>query len=367
MHRPVGFSTRDDVVDFFRKKTPLHAYYSTAYYSDPSVPMKEKDWLGADLVFDLDADHLPGGEELNYPEQLKKVKKKTNLLIHDFLIDDFGFDEDELHLYFSGHRGYHIHIRSKKILDMSSEARREIVDYITGVGLDIGEILPTEDIEVDRYMEYKKIAKSPRLPDENIGGWGKKMRKMTVQLLERWEVMDKSSVIEEMKEKHKVGDNTAEGLYEELYEEGKWSRIVEEGVLDVFKEKGKVNVNSFLEILKGVLEEKNIMEIGSEIIGTTDEPVTGDIKRLIRLPTSIHGGSFLFVTPIAINEFENFDPLEDAVPRCLSKEKKELKINEMPKLDSMEIGGEHIEFDEKMIVPEFAAPFIISKFKAKLL
>ncbi len=367
MHRPVGFSTKKEASDFLIKKTPLHVYYSTAYYSDPKVPMKNKEWLGADLVFDLDADHLPGGDELSYPEQLEEVRKKTRLLIHDFLMDDFGFEKDELHLYFSGHRGYHIHIRSKKVLNMSSQARREIVDYITGIGLDVGEILPTEEVEVDSYMEFKKIAKSPKLPNKNVGGWGKKMRKLTIQLLKRWSKMDKDSVIKEMKEKHKIGDSTADGLYKELYEKEKWKRVKDEGTLDIFPEQGKVNVNSFKGIINGVLDERNIREIGSQIIGTTDEPVTGDIKRLIRLPTSIHGGSFLEVTPINIDEFADFDPLEKAIPECLSNDKKELVMKELPELKEIQVGGEQIEFDDKMTIPEFAAPFIIAKYKAKVL
>jgi DNA primase small subunit len=44
-----------------------------------------------------------------------------------------------------------------------------------------------------------------------------------------------------------------------------------------------------------------------------DEPVTTDIKRLIRLPTSLHGGSGFRVTPLSPRELADFDPLIDAV------------------------------------------------------
>ena len=40
---------------------PAHVYYSSAYYNEPSLqpmPEKVKGWLGADLIFDLDDDHL---------------------------------------------------------------------------------------------------------------------------------------------------------------------------------------------------------------------------------------------------------------------------------------------------------------------
>src|SRR5690606_32198531 len=44
-----------------------------------------------------------------------------------------------------------------------------------------------------------------------------------------------------------------------------------------------------------------------------DEPVTTDTKRLIRLPSSLHGGSGLRVTPLAPKDLDDFDPLVDAV------------------------------------------------------
>ena len=43
------------------------------------------------------------------------------------------------------------------------------------------------------------------------------------------------------------------------------------------------------------------------------EPVTADIKRLIRLPGSIHGGSSFGVVPLTRKKLENFNPLEDAI------------------------------------------------------
>ena len=58
MQRPVAFRTKQDAVRFLSERTPAHVYYSAAYYEDPRVPMAEKRWLGADLIFDLDADHL---------------------------------------------------------------------------------------------------------------------------------------------------------------------------------------------------------------------------------------------------------------------------------------------------------------------
>jgi DNA primase small subunit len=46
--------------------------------------MNEKNWLGAELIFDLDADHLPDAPR-NYADMLELVKKETFKLM-DFLL-----------------------------------------------------------------------------------------------------------------------------------------------------------------------------------------------------------------------------------------------------------------------------------------
>lgn len=368
MHRPVAFKSKGELKKFLKKKTPLHSYYSTAYYSNPQAPMADKEWLGADLIFDLDADHIPGSEELDYFEQLKKVKEKCGLLVDDFLIEDFGIEENDMELFFSGNRGYHVHVRKKEVLGLSKQARREIVDYITGVGLDLEVILPYENIKIGEYKDIDNIKKAPRLPDEKEGGWRKKTRKLTTDLLKRWQDMDEDEVIEEMEEKHGVGAKTASGLYQDLFKKGKWKSIVEDGVLDVFsEEKRMVTASTFKKIIEGILKEENVQEIGSKIIGSTDEPVTGDTKRLIRLPSSIHGSSFLVVQKIELDSLKEFDPLNDAVPSFLTDKKYDIRFESLPSPKVVSVKDEEFEIQKKMTIPEFAAPFFILKLGAKLL
>ncbi len=38
---------------------PSDVYHSCAYYENPDFDMDKKGWIGADLVFDIDADHIP--------------------------------------------------------------------------------------------------------------------------------------------------------------------------------------------------------------------------------------------------------------------------------------------------------------------
>src|SRR5947208_15314231 len=93
--------------------------------------MEEKGWLGADLIFDLDADHLPNAAKMSYPEMLEAIRLKILHLYDDFLGADFGFEEKTMRIVFAGARGYHIHAFDERVWPLRSHARREIVDRTT--------------------------------------------------------------------------------------------------------------------------------------------------------------------------------------------------------------------------------------------
>src|SRR3989475_13236274 len=58
----------------------------------------------------------------------------------------------------------------------------------------------------------------------------------------------------------------------------------------------------------------------------TDEPVTSDIKRLIRLPHSLHCKTGLAVVPMTRAALDGFLPLRDATPSARTHETLELSL-----------------------------------------
>ena len=59
--RHKSFSTVAQVQSFLSQRAMHSCFYSTAYWRRPyELKMAEKLWQGADLIFDLDGDHLPG-------------------------------------------------------------------------------------------------------------------------------------------------------------------------------------------------------------------------------------------------------------------------------------------------------------------
>jgi DNA primase small subunit len=314
MMRHVGFPSRAALKKYLVEQVPAHAYYSCAYYQDPSAPtMKEKTWLGADLLFDLDADHVEGTQNLTYEQMLARVKTEVIRLIDEFLLGDLGFQEEDLKMVFSGGRGYHVHIGDPKVIRLTSHERREIVDYVTGTGLDMDWIFPTTAFEASRFKDRAGVAYRRAMPRLDHGGWRTRIRRGIDQLLGELEDSGPEEgrrlLAESLADSGKhIGAKTLDGLYDDLFagETGRRGvdRMREEDVFEVFSEKR--HGDAFLEVVE--------RRVKGRMKGETDEPVTSDIKRLIRLPGSIHGKTGFEVVPMTRAELDGFDPFEDAVP-----------------------------------------------------
>ena len=94
--------------------------------------------------------------------------------------------------------------------------------------------------------------------------------------------------------------NDAEKLLNDLSEER--IKRIKEGQLDQSKTIRRFFLNNALRKTAVVMSA-----------GETDEPVTCDIKRLIRLPGSLHGKTGLKVQKIPLDKLESFNPLNDTV------------------------------------------------------
>ena len=295
MNRHVKFGSINEVKNYLKKVAPAHSYHSVAYYKEPgSKTMVEKKWQGADLIFDLDADHLPEMEEvkkgqITFSKLMEYIREQTFRLVHDVLLRDFGLDEKDLLITFSGGRGYHVHVRTPAVLSLPSGARRELSDYMTGKGLNLDNILIdagyTKEFAIrGKGLERKNLGVK-KLPEIDAKGWsGIISRKI-------------NSMFDELRQ-HKGKD-----LEKKLKEKN-----IEKAMIN-FKEENREIFNS----LSKRYQKNLVRNAVKEAAIFPDEPVTGDVHRLIRLPGSLHGGSGLRVTTISSKELENFDPMKSAI------------------------------------------------------
>ena len=348
MMRHIGFEKKMNLTNFLEEKSPCHAYYSSAYYQMPdATTMQEKNWMGAELIFDLDSDHLPDSDKISYEKQLELVKEEFYKLVNDFLLGDFGFDEKNIDLYFSGGRGYHCHVKDTEILGLDSGERREIVDYITGRDLK-DSILFREHVTGIIKIRGRSVPSEKVLimPKPTEPGWRGRISRGLIDIID--EIKKSEDPIEKLKE-YGLKKNTAEKLLSDLSDQR--LKRIKEGRLDQSKTIRKFFLNSAL--------RKTAVSMSA---GETDEPVTCDVKRLIRLPSSLHAKTGLKVVGITLDELKDFDPLRDAVVFSEDSVKVDLHQN-------VNLRIKEGKFDLKQgenEVPTYLAIFLIGKNLANI-
>lgn len=307
MRRHTTLRTPEEFRRFLVGEVPRHVYYSTAYYRLPAEPtMARKEWLGADLLFDLDADHLRGASQLDYAGQLALVKTRLLDLVDDFLLGDFGIPPEELTFVFSGGRGYHVHVRDPRFLPLTSPERRELVDYIQGTGFDARRVVAPRHLNVGGEGEAQgrrhATLRLQQLPPPGAPGWRGRTSRAVLALLARWEA---SGTAAKELESWGIKKAHARKMARLLFDDGGAAKIRSSETLDP------------LGALQDEFLEAVIPRAAVEVQGETDAPVTTDVHRLIRLPGSLHGGTGFRVMPISREALERFEPLRDApIPRA---------------------------------------------------
>jgi DNA primase small subunit len=279
MRRHVAFTDRRELFDYIKNLVPSHLYYSSAYYEKPDAPtMGEKGWCGADLIFDLDADHIVKGP---YDQMLSRVKAETEKLL-GMLTGELGIDPKKIDLVFSGGRGYHVHVRDLAFRGWGSAERREVVDYICGIGIDPVLLL------------------SGGAP---LSGWPARFREALINYITWLGSLNEEEAMVYLTALEGVGKESAAGFLKKRVEMINGLR----GEFDPTLLKDRV--------IKAVINETDgeFRKRLNEKAALADEPVTTDIKRLIRMPTSLHGGSGMRVQPLEVRDLFEFDPLIDAV------------------------------------------------------
>jgi DNA primase small subunit len=326
-----------DVDDFLARESPRHAYFSAARYTDPSAgTMSKKGWQGADLVFDLDADHLPSvdPDEATYAEMLSACKDALYRLL-TFVEDDFGFED--VSVVFSGGRGYHVHVRDPEIQDLDSDARREIVDYIRA-----------NELDTDGLIRIVSPGATNQRMLQTEGGWGRRVHREMVDITEELREMNDDDALDRLTEIDGIGDGRAETILGAL-------KANPDAIAEGNMEAGGPGIR----LLKDTLVERVVESQTAPI----DEPVTTDTHRLIRLPKTLHGGSGLVVEPIDREDLDAFDPLVDAVPDPFRGQEITIQTDEPRRVD---LAGDITKLEPGThTVTEYVGVFLMARGEAE--
>jgi DNA primase small subunit len=199
------------------------------------------------------------------------------------LMNDFGFAEHEIHTFFSGHRGYHIHVENEAVRSLDTMARKEIVDYVSGIGLSL----------VNKRKKRKSETSEKESPDilrltKLI--WGGRLNKgmrefiRTATKEDFREIGVKTNVDALLKDRKAV--------LKRCFDEDYWRSV------------NDVGIETWLRIAE---------EVRKQEAAQIDTVVTSDIHRLIRANGTLHGKTGLLKVEFPVKELDTFDPFVGAV------------------------------------------------------
>jgi len=324
MTRHIAIKDNKELHLLLMKNVPSDVYCSNAYYSFPNLPMNEKDWKEADLIFDIDAKDLNLECRKNHTvskcadcneisaDTSKCVKcnsiklekkslpckncidasKNEVLKLSKILTEDLDVQQNNIHVYFSGNEGFHVYVYNSQFQQLGSKERSELTDYIMFNGA-----IP----ETFGMKKFKPNRSS--FPDFEEKGWRGRFSR-------------------------------------EIYgSKSKRSKIITELIANGY--------SSF---------QKTLENISGNLGAKIDPNVTMDIHRIFRLPGSLNSKSGL--TKIFCDDLLKFDPYVEA--SFLNESPVQILAN-CPiqfKLKNMKFGP---YYNEKITVPTYAAAYMICK------
>ena len=325
MIRHISLKTDKDLHLMLMTNLPSDVFCSNGYYSFPNLPMAEKDWKEADLIFDIDAKDLNlscrkdhtcmkcvscaeislvqdtcpkcksnklGLVSLPCQNCISGVKKEVLNLVK-ILTSDLQIDDKNIRISFSGNEGFHVYVTNSSYNQLGSNERRDLIDYIK-----FQSAIP------ERFGFPKNNPSRTSFPDLDDPGWSGRVAK-------------------------------------ELFgSKSKRSKTITKVISD-----GKVAYQQKLE------------EMGKNSIGVKiDSNVTSDIHRIFRLEGSLNSKSGL--VKLACENIEKFNPYTEA---CLIDD----KLVEILASSPIKFRLKNTTFgpytNEKISVPKYAAVYMICK------
>ena len=325
MIRHMSLKTDKDLHLMLMTNLPSDVFCSNACYSFPNLPMAEKDWKEADLIFDIDAkdlnlpcrkDHtcmkcISCGEISLLQDICPKCKsnkvnlislpcqncisgvKKEVLNLVKILTNDLQIDDKNIRISFSGNEGFHLYVANSSYNQLGSKERSDLIDYIM-----FRRAIP------ERFGFKKNNPSRSSFPDLDDPGWSGRV---------------------------------AKNLFGSRSKRSKGiTKIISDGYSAY---------------------QQSLTEMGKNSIGVKIDPnVTVDIHRIFRLEGSLNSKSGL--VKLACKNIEKFNPYTDA---CLIDD----KVVEISASSPIEFRLKNSKFgpytNEKISVPKYAAVYMMCK------
>ncbi|NLE04993.1 MAG: hypothetical protein GX638_09350, partial [Crenarchaeota archaeon] len=248
-----------------------------------------------------------------------------------------GFSEHEIHTFFSGHRGYHIHVENDAARSLDATARKELVDYVCGIGLSL----------FDKNRKKPKAKGKSRTSQPvfslNDYGWKRRIREGMRKYITTASVTEFTEDAGLIKKTATALFENKEAVLKRCLDENRWGSV-----------KG-VGVESWTKLAEYIKNQQ---------AAQIDTVVTIDIHRLIRAEGTLHGKTGLLKVEFPVKDLDTFDPFRGAV--AFNEGSVKVFVSSAPEFRlSEQTWGPYK--DQTVELPTAAAVLLILKGRAKVL
>lgn len=321
-----AFNNMDDLRAFLIEKGAEAPMCSTALWVSPdayagkgnaSTTWNKKNWQGADLSFDLDCDHIEGHESMSYKEQIAEMAKHALRLVN-LLESEFG--AKEIVVTFSGRRGFHIRVLDDAYRMLNSKTRRSIMNYVMGEKVNIYEIM--------RNMEFNSFKGEVicSMHPSNYGGWAGRLRNASNRAMQEIAISaDPTKYATDFINKYytkKISTKQANELASRMLSPMARQQITKNGDVRAFlgQKATKTFMLNTVEMFFNFAKSIYAVEV--------DTSVTGDIRRLLRMPGGINMKQGYACMVIDKEHLEDIDLLFFCAEMTFGHEEVQVVVNE---------------------------------------
>jgi DNA primase small subunit len=273
-----SFRSSEILTRFLRYRNPFAVYTSVAFYEKPR---RRDGWIKSELVFDVDAKDIPL-RSCNCKNVCEICLEEAKQIVSNLITTlkyDLGLKN--IHIVYSG-RGYHIRISDESVMKMDSEVRSQILKYIIGA-----------EVPQSSYGDYNLDHFT--IPFGYFKVFTDRAKYLILNLNDNTKIENISP---------KFLKNIIEN--KNLIKKGEWGKF-----------KLKIDPNSFKIGFRNY--NKLMKSIAKLNMNLVDTKVTIDLRRILRLPSSLH--SMVSMKCIEVKNIDRFDPFEDAVPKFVTERK----------------------------------------------
>ncbi|MHA2364441.1 MAG: DNA primase catalytic subunit PriS [Candidatus Hodarchaeales archaeon] len=283
--RNISFKTPEAFLEYVLKEIPLAIYVGAIYSEGPDYRQQKSinqiQWVKRELIFDLDLTEYDSVRPCNCKGKIEICERCWELInvsmvwIHETLKEDFGVKN--IQWVFSGRRGVHAWVLDHDFSTLDSDQRAAIVEYLTFFKGD------------GDSAKFSPVAKNNHIYLDRVG-----------KLL--YETYFRDVTIDQLLE---IGFTSQRAIY-----------ILNQrdrlGIDRVFLNKYIFTTEKISKLTPTQpSKEKILHNVLLKWSPRIDRAVTIDLRRILRLPGSIHGDVGRVVRLIDEEELEYFNPFSE--------------------------------------------------------